>query len=79
MRIPGKFPKQASIAAVSLLGCFTAWRHDWIESALGLDPDSGSGVFEWALAILPAAIAAAAALAAYRKWNPARLNGQGGD
>lgn len=75
MGIPGKFLTQTGTAAICLLGCFTAWRHDWIESVLGIDPDSGSGVFERALVILPALIAAAGALAAYRKWNRGRVNG----
>lgn len=78
MGIPGKFLTQTGMPALSLLGCFTAWRHDWIESALGVDPDSGSGLFEWALVILPAMIAAAV-LVAYRKRNAGRVTGQGGD
>lgn len=77
MRILGKFPMLTTAAILSLLGCLTAWRPDWIETAIGLDPDAGSGSLEWALVFLPAAIAAAGALAAYRKWSHARLNHHG--
>ena len=60
-------------AAVSLLAGFTALHHDWIEVVFGVDPDSGSGLIEWALVAVSAVISVTFAAVAYRKWNRARI------
>ena len=60
-------------AAVSLLAVFTSLNHDWIERAFGIDLDSGNGLIEWALVLVPALIAVACAVAAYRKCSRARV------
>jgi len=58
--------------AISLLAVFTSFDHDWIERAFGVDPDSGNGLIEWALVLVPALIAVLCARAAYRKWSRSR-------
>jgi len=41
---------------------------DWIETTIGVDPDSGSGTAEWAVIIVLAAIAVVAAALARRDY-----------
>ncbi len=47
---------------------------DWIEIVFGVDPDSGSGLLEWTLVGLLAAVTAALGVAARVEWVRARLD-----
>jgi apolipoprotein N-acyltransferase len=63
----------AGIAAtLALLAALTAFHPNWIELAFGIDPDSGSGLMEWALVLAPALVAIACGTVAWRKWSSAR-------
>jgi hypothetical protein len=67
------FTEAGVAATLSLLAVLTAFHPNWIELVFGIDPDSGSGLIEWALVLVPALIAIACAAVAYRKWNSARV------
>jgi hypothetical protein len=73
MLIRSRFPKGTGMAVVAtVLAVFMAVRHDWIELVLGIDLDSGSGVIELTLVVVPALIAAACATVPYRNWKRLR-------
>jgi hypothetical protein len=44
----------------------------WIEELLGVEPDAGSGIFEWAIVVLCAALTVSFSLLARREWSRAR-------
>jgi hypothetical protein len=74
MSAGGRSLTEAGVAAtLSLLAVLTAFHPNWIELAFGIDPDSGSGLIEWALILVPALISIACATVAYRKWSSARV------
>lgn len=73
MSARGRSLAEAGVAAtLSLFAVLTAFHPNWIELSFGIDPDSGSGMTEWMLILVPAIIAIACATFAYRKWSSAR-------
>jgi hypothetical protein len=60
---------EAAVAAIFAVwaGVTLIWP-DWIETTLGVDPDSGSGTAEWAVVIVLAAIAVVVAVLARRDY-----------
>lgn len=74
MPIRARFLTGAAVpAAISFMAVLTAIRHNWIELLFGIDPDAGNGALEWTFVLVPALIAVASAVVAYRKWNQARI------
>ena len=62
-------------ATFGVLAVLTALWPTWIESITGLEPDAGSGSFEWAMVAVLAAVALGAAAFArhdYRNLRAAR-------
>jgi len=57
----------ATLALASLV------QPEWVEAALGLDPDAGSGAVEWAVTILATAIALLLAWLARVEWILGRV------
>ena len=66
-----KVELSASVACAALATVTLIWR-DWTEMLFRVDPDAGSGAFEWALVIALAAATAAFALAARVEWARTR-------
>lgn len=56
-----------------VLGALTAMSPSWIEAVFGVDPDGGSGAFEWALVAL-ALLAVLGLLLARSEWRRVRLS-----
>jgi hypothetical protein len=59
----------ASSAAAALLLVVTLVVPDWIEVALGVDPDRGSGLAEWAVMGVLVVLIVAAGRGARREWQ----------
>jgi hypothetical protein len=57
----------ASLAAVLML--LTSISPEWIEIVFGIEPDHGSGAFEWALVAGLAAITIVSGLLARTEWR----------
>ena len=58
----------AMAGVIALWAGITLIWPDWIETTIGVDPDSGSGTAEWAVIIVLAAIAVVAAALARRDY-----------
>ena len=58
--------------AVNFAVLTLAW-NDWIEIVFRVDPDEGSGSFEWVIVGVCAAIAVVAALGARHEWRRAAM------
>jgi hypothetical protein len=64
-----RFYVEAGIAAFfAVVSCLLLWRADWIEELLGVNPDHGSGLAEWALPLLCGATALLVSEVARREW-----------
>ena len=46
-----------------------ALRPDWIEFVFGIEVDEDNGLLEWAIALVPLAVAVTSAALAYRTWR----------
>jgi hypothetical protein len=66
-----RFRIEVALAVVAAaLAFLTLVTQEWVEVLFGIDPDKGSGGFEWAIVI--ALLVAAAALAAIARWDRKR-------
>lgn len=73
-RLGGKFWTESAVALVAAaLAVLTFIEPDWIEEVFHIDPDSGSGVLEWAIVVGLALLALASALLARLEWRRLRL------
>ena len=67
---------EVTLAVVSaLLLLLTLIRKDWIEVVFGIEPDKGSGAFEWFLVIGFATVTVAFTALARAEWRRAAATG----
>ncbi len=62
-------------ALAAFLGLLTFVWQTWIEGATGLEPDGGSGTFEWFLVAACAVASLALSGVAHREWRRLRTAG----
>lgn len=58
----------------ALLFLVTLVWHDWIEIVFGVEPDQGSGAFEWSIVAVTAIAAMAFGLRARAEWRRVRIS-----
>lgn len=69
-----RFRAAAAVAiAGACLFALTLLVPDWIEAVVGVEPDRRSGSLEWAIAIVPLAVAVAAGAVAGLEWLRLRM------
>jgi hypothetical protein len=67
-----RFWSESTLAAVSVGLCLlTLLLSDWVEIIFRVDPDAGTGAFEWMIVALTATIAATSFLLARWEWQRA--------
>jgi hypothetical protein len=65
---------ELALAGLSALLCLlTIVSPEWIEELFGLDPDRGTGSFEWELVVLSGFLTFLFALLAGRQWSATRV------
>ena len=71
-RLPGRFWLESGLAVMSvvLLLATLLWR-DWIEIVFRVDPDHGSGSFEWSIVAVTTIAAISCSLLARLDWRRA--------
>jgi len=60
----------------SITGCLavvTLFRHDWIETVFGVDPDQGNGSAEWLVVVVLLVVSIILAIGARLEWRRARV------
>jgi hypothetical protein len=68
-----RFWLESTLAVVSALLFFlTLFTREWVEIIFHVDPDSGSGAFEWMIVVLAATASVASFLLARVEWRRAR-------
>lgn len=60
-------------SAAGILAIITFFWHDWIETVLGTDPDSGNGSAEWLAVSILLLVAVMLAVGARYEWKRAQI------
>lgn len=69
-RLRRRFWFESILGAVSaVFFLFTLLSHDWVEIVFHVDPDAGTGAFEWMLVAFTATIATVSFLLARWEWR----------
>lgn len=68
-----RFWLESTLAVVSaVLFLFTLFTREWVEIVFHVNPDSGTGAFEWMIVVLAATVTVASFLLACWEWRRAR-------
>jgi len=59
----------------SILAVATLVTHEWIEIVFGVDPDGGSGIWEWAIVLASVSMTVILSALARYEWRAAVANG----